>query len=842
MASAKKSAPAKSPAQAKAVATTKATRPAICVLIVLIGIVAGQALLYGPSLAGQKVLLPLDILKLTLLPDSVSATNVDDAVHDVQLSDLIYAEEPARRFAAAEFKAVRLPMWDPGIFAGTPFIWPKFSPFMLLAASTESPRILAWVQLLAALVAGGGAWRFCRRALGLGFWPATVAGWCYPLTGFFVLWTGYRVPLAVCWLPWLLLAVDRTVRRGSWAAPVGLALATALALVSGQLDTAGQVLLASGLYALWCLWDAYGRECFGLRARRALVTLVAGWLLGILLAAPYALPVIEYTRGGARMARRQAGKEERPPLGPSTLPQTVLPGMNGAMTGDTVTWGGSVPCESTSGGYAGLVATLVFAPLAWCSRRQRGATIFFAGLAVVGLSWCINVPGIVQLLRLPGLNMMSHNRLVFVTGFSLLALAAIGLEAVMNGQASWRKWFWLGPAVLVMLGAWCWWRSTHLPEPIATQFEAMVRKGTGFGWVHTVNGVHAVQEWTKGYFRKSAGWCAVGVVVWLLLRLQPRWQKRVPALAVILLAGELIWYGRAQIVQCEPELYFPPIATLNQVAKANPPRIVAADCLPANLHELYGLRDIRGYDAVDPKDYMDLMAIVRGSESLDFDYAYTQWMTPKAEVTPDGVFHFAPVLNLLAVDYAITRNPPPPFVKTAFSGPGYWAIPNPAAMPRAWVPKRVEMLPEAKARLEKMAAKTFDPAEVAYVETPVNVAAAVQGTVELLKPETPVNVQLEAKMTTPGLVVLADRWDKGWSAFVNGRPTAILRVNHALRGVAVPVGTSRIEFRYEPASFSTGLELAAVAGAVLLAWGGLGRRRVGMTKHQPSPRLRLAGE
>ena len=84
--------------------------------------------------------------------------------------------------------------------------------------------------------------------LAVSFWPAAIAAWCYPLTGFFVFWQGYPTGLAVYWLPWILLAVDRTVRGKNPVAPVGLSVVTCLVLVSGHLDIAGQVLLASGLY------------------------------------------------------------------------------------------------------------------------------------------------------------------------------------------------------------------------------------------------------------------------------------------------------------------------------------------------------------------------------------------------------------------------------------------------------------------------------------------------------------------------------------------------------------------------------------------------------------------
>ena len=73
-------------------------------------------------------------------------------------------------------------------------------------------------------------------------------------------------------------------------------------------------------------------------------------------------------------------------------------------------------------------------------------------------------------------------------------------------------------------------------------------------------------------------------------------------------------------------------------------------------------------------------------------------------------------------------------------------------------------------------------------------------------------------METPGLVVLADRWDKGWRAYWDGRPVPILEANYAIRGVVVPAGNGTLEFIYKPASLILGLWLAGFAALVLICW------------------------
>ena len=79
------------------------------------------------------------------------------------LMDLVYQFEPARQFAISEIHQGRFPLWAPYHYGGVPFVWPKYSLFLLLECCSKSPITLAWAQLFAALVAGIGMFFFCRN-------------------------------------------------------------------------------------------------------------------------------------------------------------------------------------------------------------------------------------------------------------------------------------------------------------------------------------------------------------------------------------------------------------------------------------------------------------------------------------------------------------------------------------------------------------------------------------------------------------------------------------------------------------------------------------------------------
>lgn len=153
----------------------------------------------------------------------------------------------------------------------------------------------------------------------------------------------------------------------------------------------------------------------------------------------------------------------------------------------------------------------------------------------------------------------------------------------------------------------------------------------------------------------------------------------------------------------------------------------------------------------------------------------------------------------------------------AFYSQDYWILENPHALPRAFVPKRVELEPKENERLWKLSQPEFNAREVAYVEQPVDLPSECRGAVRIMN-ETSTLVVVAARMETPGLLVLADRWDIGWRAFVDGKPAPILMADQALRGVMLPAGPATIEFRYQSASVRLGFILAGGAGLILAGW------------------------
>ena len=87
-------------------------------LVVALGIVVGQAILYGPSLIGVRVLLPLDVLAEPYVYLPRTPDMPKNVLHDAMQTDLVFYYEPARQFAISELRDGRLPFWSPSEFGG----------------------------------------------------------------------------------------------------------------------------------------------------------------------------------------------------------------------------------------------------------------------------------------------------------------------------------------------------------------------------------------------------------------------------------------------------------------------------------------------------------------------------------------------------------------------------------------------------------------------------------------------------------------------------------------------------------------------------------------------------
>jgi hypothetical protein len=170
-------------------------------------------------------------------------------------------------------------------------------------------------------------------------------------------------------------------------------------------------------------------------------------------------------------------------------------------------------------------------------------------------------------------------------------------------------------------------------------------------------------------------------------------------------------------------------------------------------------------------------------------------------------------------------------LRLAYAGPDARVYANDRALPRAWVVGAQRVVRGGAAALRATTGPGFDPRAEAVVEhrvrgVPTSAPAPTfaAGTARIAS-YAPDRVVLTSHGRRAGLLVLSDVAYPGWKAWVDGRRSEIHRVDYVLRGVRVPAGAHRVEMRFEPATFTIGWIVSAVAAVALAALALLWRPR-----------------
>jgi hypothetical protein len=143
---------------------------------------------------------------------------------------------------------------------------------------------------------------------------------------------------------------------------------------------------------------------------------------------------------------------------------------------------------------------------------------------------------------------------------------------------------------------------------------------------------------------------------------------------------------------------------------------------------------------------------------------------------------------------------------------------------RAWLEptffvKRVEVS-DGLGILNKIAALSFDPRDVAYVTEEVNTKIdppMAEAKTEIIQYGLQ-NFTIRATSTGNNLLFISEAYyPKGWKAYIDGDEVQILQLNYLFRGIVVPQGTHKLEMKFEPTSFSLGRQLSFGSNILVLA-------------------------
>ncbi|WP_376788677.1 oligosaccharide flippase family protein [Thermoflexus sp.] len=841
---------------------------AIGPILVFIGL---PVLLLGPTLTGARTLVPADNL-YEWQPWRAAAERFGITIpHNALLSDLVLENYAWKRFLVSAFRRGELPLWNPYLFAGAPFLangqHSALYPFTLLFLIFPIPQAYSLFNALQLFLAGLGMYGLAR-AWGLGRAAATFAGVAYELSAFMVVSLVFPMIVAgAAWLPYLLAALHAMIeRRPLFGRPAALpwALLSAMALGMNILAGHGEityytVLIGLG-YGLWGAWRARAR------IRAALETL--GWIglavgLGFALGAAQWMPFYEVVRenfreGTATLQQvlgwaypwrhllvflipdfygNPSHHGVRDVFSGAWVPFTVnaygQPNPNGAFTSH---WG--IKNYVEGGAYLGLLpwSFALLALLRWRSlTRSRVPIPFLALLAALSFSFAFGLPTYALLYYgLPGINQLhSPFRWIWPFTLAMAGLAGAGFEAALREAGKLVRgmalgWMGVGLFTLSALALARW----GMPEAALTLSEralhVLAKAPEAFPDGRTF---FSYQFWNLLRFAGAA--LGSGFALWLFRSRPVR-----SALPIAVLALDLLQAGAGFNPAADPRwlAYEPPVVRfLKQDARLW--RLTTFDphgrkTFNANGPWLYDLQDIRGYDSIILKRYVAYLSAIQPQHELPFNRI--------APITDPGALD-SPLLDAMNVKYVITEE--------TISSPRYTLVyegevrvyRNEGAMPRAWT---LPLTATVFHRDPFTALQQFDPRFYVVVDRPV---PGVERFGERGSPRPATvtvyginEVWVDVAVEEPSWLVLADTFFPGWVAYrrpIGGgereeQPLEIYAANGLFRAVVLPPGRWTVRFRYSPLSVKLGFFTTFVGGmgmiflAALWLWGRLYREEL----------------
>ena len=728
-------------------------------------VLACLLMLSRPLLSPDLVLLPADLLQHAL----PFVGEPDPEVQNRRVSDVIEQFYPYYSFVRGEFRKGRLPLWNPYVLSGTPFLATAvsavLSPLNLLLLPISLESSYEWGALLKLIVAAAGVFLFLRR-IGLSSWAAAIGGAAYSFSGyqiFFLLYPNTAVSMCMGWGLW---AVEGLLQGPSRRGVAVVGVIVGVSILGGQPECSLLAVMAWTLYGLSRNWRRIG-------------AVLGSSLLGVMMAALVLLPFVELVVGGGTLELRSLEGRNPWHIGLWELPALLYPyflGSPSSESGSRDVFYGLI--------FVGLIPLLLAfgSFFSWRHRQVVRSLWAVAGAAFVILFGVF--PFFDLFTSLPLLESANHLHSILVLQVSLAALAGIGADLFSSKKGSVvPRRLGLGVGALTgLVGLALFVQPAWNPD--------------------AVSGSYTLGPWRSSYPLYPL--LVLGALPGLYVLKRQAFSFAV--LVLILVNGVL--FG----VSFNPVVSRTALESTNSIVEQLGPhtheRIAAtgvATLLP-NYGMSLGLRDVRGYESLVVKRVPGFYRLLTGQEA--------------------DAHHFIPSLDEQGVRLLRTMGVSRVLSPDRFELEGLTLLRSKFPYiygveggTRVEFSREVTVVRDGPSALRHVLGRQRTRDTV--VEAPSRDHLTLPGAgdrgfalerdrVEWIS-DLPDLVVFKTTTSAPALLILRDTYYRGWRAVVDGAEVPILRTDYLFRGVEVPAGEHTVRFEFRPLSFRIGLVISVLA-------------------------------
>jgi hypothetical protein len=151
---------------------------------------------------------------------------------------------------------------------------------------------------------------------------------------------------------------------------------------------------------------------------------------------------------------------------------------------------------------------------------------------------------------------------------------------------------------------------------------------------------------------------------------------------------------------------------------------------------------------------------------------------------------------------------------------------NPDALGNAWFVNTIKMVENADEEIKAL--DEFNPKMECFIDKrfeenvkglTINPDSAASIILTLYEPN---KLVYESNTSSEQLAVFSEiYYEKGWNAYIDGNLTPHFRTNYVLRAMRIPAGKHTIEYRFEPALYATGEQIALISSILLFLFVGV---------------------
>lgn len=246
-----------------------------------------------------------------------------------------------------------------------------------------------------------------------------------------------------------------------------------------------------------------------------------------------------------------------------------------------------------------------------------------------------------------------------------------------------------------------------------------------------------------------------------------------------------------------------------------------AEVFPPNTWLAYNFQSLEGYDPLYLNQYAKFIHFLNGG---DLRYGSSSRYAELSQKYNSVFIDAANVKYFIGIGRDRNGFIPGEFINYLFNEAGYKRVfqdksavilENPGVLERVHFASSFIVSPVPQTENLIMTDPNFNPKiSVAITDDLKLKSLTGQGNAKIIK-YSPNEVVVETQTNHEELLILADQFDEGWKAKIDGQDTNISRANLIFRAVKVPSGTHKVVFLYWPASFDIGLKISLVTALLI---------------------------